>query len=312
MELQSYAVIRGARNVSLGDFLHEQHIGLHEVYRDSSPSGWTTLKRLAGLLPGAGSDAEAKLSRRLGDLVHLDDPVQLEVMRRVAESPSRYSPGSPSDGIRAQMLAYQVDSGREPLPYQEVLSRLAEYPSCARELGELADVLTARTRMDLRSIPGMDDVPLQLHGAYRIREILTAVGYLTPERRTPFQAGVLSLSRRRVELLFVTLDKSAGFHDRIAYHDYALSPDRFHWQTQNSAGPNTNAGRRYLESGTNGWSFQLFVRVTKDDPYRACGPAHLTTTDDVNGDRPMNITWTLDVPLPAKLFAEYSVLRGQG
>ena len=157
----------------------------------------------------------------------------------------------------------------------------------------------------------MEDVPLQLHGAYRIREILTAVGYLTAERRTPFQAGVLALQDRRTELLFVTLDKSAGFHDRIAYHDYAVSPDRFHWQTQNSAGPHTRAGRRYIESAANGWRFQLFVRVRKADPYRACGPVRVASAEDVTGDRPMNITWTLGVQLPPKLFAEFSVLRGQ-
>jgi hypothetical protein len=54
------------------------------------------------------------------------------------------------------------------------------------------------------------------------------------------------------------------------------------------------------------------VRVRKSDPYRACGPVRIASADDVTGDRPMNITWTLGVPLPPKLFAELSVLRGQG
>ena len=48
---------------------------------------------------------------------------------------------------------------------------------------------------------------------------------------------MLPLTRRKTELLFVTLDKSEGYHDRISYHDYAISAERFHWQTQNSAGP---------------------------------------------------------------------------
>ncbi len=71
-------------------------------------------------------------------------------------------------------------------------------------------------------------------------------------------------------------------------------------------------GRRYLESASNGWTFQLFVRVSKSDPYRACGSVYLASTDDVTGDRPMNITWTLGVPLSPKLFSDFSVLRGQG
>jgi hypothetical protein len=310
-EVQTYATLRGLGNVRLGDFLHDQRIALDEVYRDSRPSGWTTLKRDAGLLAGEPSDDEAALSRRLGDLLHVDDPSQLAVMRRVAESRAEYVPESVSDRLRAQMLAYQIDSGRQPLLYESLLQRFAASPACAEELGELAGVLEARSRLERRPVPGMEDVPLQLHGAYRIREILTAVGYLTAERRTPFQAGVLPLESRRTELLFVTLDKSVGFHDRIAFRDYAVSADRFHWQTQNSAGPHTRAGRRYIESATNGWQFHLFVRVRKSDPYRACGPVRLVSSEDVTGNRPMNITWTLGVPLPPKLFAEFSVLRGQ-
>jgi hypothetical protein len=175
----------------------------------------------------------------------------------------------------------------------------------------LADVLIARSRLDARPVPGLEDAPLAIHARYRIREILAAVGYQTATRRGPMRSGVLPLSDRRVELLFVTLDKSSGFHDRIAYSDYAMSPSRFHWQTQNTAGPDTPAGRRYLESGSNGWRFQLFVRKTKADAYHPCGPVRLDSLDDVRGDRPMSIEWTLEVPLPPRLFAEFSVLRGQ-
>jgi hypothetical protein len=67
---------------------------------------------------------------------------------------------------------------------------------------------------------------------------------------------------------------------------------------------------QYIESATNAWRFQLFVRVRKSDPYRACGPVRIASAEDVSGDRPMNITRTLGVPLPPKLFAEFSVLRG--
>ncbi len=133
------------------------------------------------------------------------------------------------------------------------------------------------------------------------------MGWLTATRRAPFQAGVLPLTSRKTELLFVTLDKSEGYHDRIAYHDYAISAERFHWQTQNNAGPDTPSGRRYLESATNGWQFQLFVRPRKGDAYRACGPVVL---ESVEGDRPMSIVWKLETPLPVRLFREFSVLRG--
>jgi hypothetical protein len=37
---------------------------------------------------------------------------------------------------------------------------------------------------------------------------------------------------------------------------------------------------------------------------------YLASPEDISGDRPMSIEWTLEVPLPPKLFGEFSVLRG--
>jgi hypothetical protein len=283
---------------------------LREIYRESGRSGWTALRRDAGLVSGDGSEEEAKLSSRLGALLHIDDPDYLDALRRVAVNAREGGGGEGIDPRFAQMLTYQLLLSRDAAPPTAIRECFAAYPHCADELLQLADILDARSRLDPRPIPHADDLPLRLHGAYHIREILTAAGFLNAARYVPFQAGVLALHDRRTELLFVTLDKSDGFHDRIAYHDYAISPTRFHWQSQNAAGPDTKAGRRYLESATNGWIFQLFVRANKRQPYRACGPVRIAETEDISGDRPMDIVWTLEVPLPAKLFSEFSVLRG--
>jgi superfamily II DNA or RNA helicase/HKD family nuclease len=311
-ELQSFARLRGIGEVTLGAFVHEQNVELGEIYRGSARSGWTTLRRHAGLLSDEGSDDEANLSRRFGALLHVDDPAYLAAIRDFADpSPSApaASPNS-ADALRRQMLTYQVLGGPAAAGPEILREKLVGNPYCTAELAELSDVLRARSRVDVASLPGADDVPLQLHAAYRRNEILAAFGFLTAERFAPLVAGVLPLHGRATELLLVTLDKSDGFHDRIAYHDYAVSPSRFHWQTQNVAGPDTPSGRRYLESDANGWSFQLFVRAHKADAYRACGPVYLSDPADINGDRPMNITWTLRVPLPPRLFSEFSVLRG--
>jgi hypothetical protein len=187
------------------------------------------------------------------------------------------------------------------------MERIERHAEIASELVELSGLLQAGSSLGAHRVPGLEDTPLCLHAAYGAREVLTAVGWLTAARRAPFQAGVLPLTQRKTELLFVTLDKSEGYHDRIAYHDYAVSAERFHWQTQNSAGPDTPSGQRYVESATNGWQFQLFVRPRKGDAYRACGRVVLESTE---GDRPMSIVWALETPLPARLFREFSVLRG--
>jgi hypothetical protein len=301
-ELASYSALQGPSNVSLSTFVRDQALELDDIYREGANAGWTNLKRAAGLLPPNASPDEAYLSRRLGDLLHTDDPGQIETLRAIAVSAANAA----VDPRRAQMLTYQIDSTRAAIDQTEFRARLAAHPPVLQELSELSDVLEARSELSTAPVPGLEDAPLCLHAAYSLREVLTAVGWLAADRRPPFQAGVLRLHERKVELMFVTLDKSEGFHDRVAYKDYAISRELFHWQTQNPTGPDTPAGRLYLESATNGWCFQLFVRSGKRHPYRACGPVTLV---EASGDRPMSITWRLLKPLPARLFAEFSVLK---
>lgn len=309
-ELQNYAALRGRGTVRLAEFLHDQALELEDVYRastGSARSGWTALKRDAGLLVSEPGPEEEYFSRRAADLLHMDDPARLRLLVSLPLLTRTTPVGEDTEPLLVQMLAYQIDGRHEQKGDAEsFLRRLASHPPVVEELVELGACLEARSTLPSTPLPGLEDTPLHLHGSYGIREILTAVGWLTSERRTPFQAGVLALPQRMTELLFVTLDKSEGYHDRIAYRDYAISTGRFHWQSQNSAGPDTPAGRRYLESPGNGWRFQLFVRTRKGEPYRACGPVLLESAE---GNRPMSITWRLGTSLPARLFREFSVLR---
>mgnify|MGYP007006515397 CR=1 FL=1 len=54
-----------------------------------------------------------------------------------------------------------------------------------------------------------------------------------------------------------------------------------------------------------GGAREVFKR--KGEAYRACGPVVLESAE---GDRPMSIVWKLQMPLSARLFREFSVLRG--
>ncbi|KAB2918409.1 MAG: DUF3427 domain-containing protein [Dechloromonas sp.] len=307
-ELQAFAALRGRSNIRLVTFLREQGIELDDIYRSTGRSGWANLKRDAGLLTMPVGDEDDYFGRRFSDLLHMDDPARTDMLFRIAEPTAIYQCVDAREQRLLQMLAYQVDAQQQQLGTGGAfLERLRAHPAHLAELAEIGEVLQARSVLRQRAVPGLEDVPLCLHGAYGIREILTAVGWLTPNKRAPFLAGVLALQDRKVELLFVTLDKSEGYHAQIAYHDYAISADLFHWQSQNAAGPNTMAGRRYLESPDNGWRFQLFVRTTKGAPYRACGPV---TLERAEGQKPMNIQWRLSVPLPGSLFREFSILRG--
>lgn len=308
-ELAAYAGTRPTGGVVLARFLDEYEVELADVYRESGRSGWTPLRRDVGLLISPEEvPAESAFAKSFRLLLHSDDPEQIGLMQRVAESRGAYSPRDARDATRTQMLAYQLEA-RAIVSYDAFLNELATYPHVAAELEQLSNVLESRSRVPVRATPGFEDLPLLMHARYSRREILTAAGVHTSVSRPASREGVVTLKERKVQLLLVTLDKSDGFHDRIAYHDYAVSQSRFHWQTQNGAGPSTPAGQRYIDSRANGWQYLLFVRETRDHAFLACGQVVLASRDDVTGQQPMNITWTLTEPLTAHAFRAFSVIR---
>jgi hypothetical protein len=309
-ELQAYVSLKGRENVTLSNFLHDQALDIGDIYRPTGNSGWTSLRRAAGLIVGDIGPEEEYFGRRFSALLHSNDPAQIALMAHLASSHLREPDSDVCEALRLQMLAYQVDGTAARVGTgRAFVDRLKKNAYSMGELVELAQVLDGNAMP--RSIPvsGMEWAPLCLHGHYRLNEILTAVGFLTAASRPFFNTGVLRLKERQVELMFVTLDKRSGFHETIAYHDYALSPELFHWQSQNSAAPTTRIGQQYIRSvgdHPNGWKFQLFVRIDQDSPYLACGAATFQTS---HGERPMSITWKLEVPLPASAFSQFSILR---
>lgn len=312
-ELQAYASLEGRQNVSLAGFLHDQALTIEDVYRSTGKNmktGWTSLRRAAGLIVSDTGPEEEYFSRRFAALLHANDPGQIRLMGRIRTTSVTKSDLSADDVLRLQMLAYQVDGTADRVGTGlKFAQRVQDNPDSADELEQLAQVLEANALPHPMPLPGMEWTPLCLHGHYRLNEILTAVGFLTAEQRPFFNTGVLRLKARKLELMFVTLDKRQGFHETIAYHDYALSHALFHWQSQNSAAPTTGIGQQYIRSvgfEPNGWTFQLFVRTDQDSPYLACGPVQF---QESHGERPMNIIWKLAVPLPAAAFTQFSVLR---
>ncbi len=307
-ELRACIGLRGGREITLAGFLEEQALNLLDLYPNrAGGSGWMALRRACGLpTPPAGPNDE-DLGRRCGWLLHIDDPAQIVCLRRVGEQGSSYQPNTPEAERRLRMLAYQVmdRSGHGGGP--ALLARLEAAPAIRQELIALADVLDARTEIAPRSLPGFPDLPLCLHAAYGRREILAALGLQGDGAPRLSNAGVEWIHADKLAAFFVTMDKSEGFHGRIAYNDCALSPQRFQWQTQTATSPTSEVGRRYLEAPANGWRFLLFVQDRKGEPFRAMGP--VAGHREHHGSQPITIIWDLVEPIPQRFFQRWSPAR---
>lgn len=302
-ELASWAALQNGAFLLLRNFLMDSQLELSDIYTGGANArSWTSLKRRVNLELAPIGEREADLIRRIYSLLHANDPGLLAAWQ-VALA------GGQVDERRVQMLAYQLLPTRTELVSPVAfLALVSANPTAHAELQEIIGILQERSLLAPLAIAGAPHIwTLAFHGRYSRSEILSAIGYQTPLTRPLSDSGCLPLAEEKIELLFVTLDKSEGFQERVQYKDYAISPELFHWQTQNRAGPNNNSGRRYTESATNGWKFQLFVREDRDEAYCAVGPVSLVSHE---GDRPISITWRLEQPFTAELFRKFSVLRG--
>lgn len=149
---------------------------------------------------------------------------------------------------------------------------------------------------------------LKLNGRYTRNQILYGSGANTLHSNRPSREGVFRSNRNNFEIFFVTLNKeSNGFHSSISYEDYFINSELFHWQSQNSASPESNAGKAYIEQSKNKKTFLLFVRERSEDEnkvtmaFKFLGPL---TFLKYEGSKPMSITWKLQYEPPAGLLNE--------
>jgi hypothetical protein len=136
-----------------------------------------------------------------------------------------------------------------------------------------------------------------------IREnILAAFGENTFERKSSNREGVVNLEAKNAELLLITLEKTeANYSPTTLYNDYAVSEKIFHWQSQNTARPETGKGLSYIKQKQTGKSILLFVREKNNDEFsNTIAFVFLGLADYIDhyGAKPMSINWALRESAP--------------
>ncbi len=145
------------------------------------------------------------------------------------------------------------------------------------------------------------DLPLDLHCTYTRDQLLVAMDFMKP---STVREGVKWLPEKNADVFFITLNKSdKDYSPTTMYNDYSINEILFHWQSQSTTSDTSPTGQRYIHHKERGSKILLFVREFKSDIYSNASPyTFLGTADYVkhSGSKPMNITWKLDKPIPAK------------
>lgn len=301
-------------NVSVADltldkFLDEADLELEDVYR--SGWSWTSIRRRASLLTEPESPSERDLGRRMRHLTHVDDRERAAAYARIAAGDVGLDEMTATDRSYAHMLLAVLFRDKTIREHPQCLVWLRESTPIVEEIVQLMDI---RQRAISEHIPrpivltGGDPV-LQTHAYYKAEELLAALGWLgdpdgpgkTPKPST-FREGVAWIDSAQVDLFFVTLKKHARhFNPSTMYHDYAVSPTEFHWQSQSRTSEASPTGQRYINHRDRGSDVVLAVRELNENdfgsgaPFFLAGPMDFVST---KGDRPMSINWKLHRPLP--------------
>ena len=154
------------------------------------------------------------------------------------------------------------------------------------------------------------DCPLDLHCTYTRDQLLVALDFMKP---STVREGVKWLPEKNIDVFFVTLNKAdKDYLPTTMYNDYSINESLFHWQSQSTTAENSPTGQRYIHHKERGSKVLLFVREFKSDRMTGGAEAYtyLGTANYVKhtGSRPMNITWQLDRPIPAKFLKKTNKL----
>ncbi|WP_442781267.1 DUF3427 domain-containing protein [Arthrobacter sp. MMS18-M83] len=311
--------------LELETYLQRSGNELKRVYRSTKDS-WTGYLRQAQLIEGfsplesalrgktheLSSDEEKKLLSRMVRLLHVDDPERAEAYSMLVGSDApRYSELGARKQTFARMLFYTLwDDAGGFETYDDGLDCLRRYEFVCSEIRQLVKLGVARSKHAAKGLgAGLQHIPLLTHATYRREEVLAALqfGSLDLGKNVQHREGVAWCPATSTDAFFVTLNKDEKNHSATTmYKDYAISPELFHWESQNATSPASPTGRRYLNRSSHGSNIVLFTRDTAEDetgltvPYTCIGQVDYVQH---SREKPIAITWKLHRSMPGDVFA---------
>ncbi|NSX35553.1 DUF3427 domain-containing protein [Pseudarthrobacter oxydans] len=318
-DIASYA------ETELEAYLERSGNDVKTIFRSTRDS-WTGYLRQAGLIEGFSPletelrgkieelsySEEKKLLGRMAALIHVDDPERAAAYSMlVSPDAPRYAKLGMREQAFARMLFYTLwDDGGGFTTYDDGLDHLRGYQFVCREIQQIVKLGVAASKHAAKSLgAGLQHIPLLSHATYRREEVLAALQYgsLEQGKNVQHREGVAWCPVTSTDAFFVTLNKDDKKHSATTmYKDYAISPELFHWESQNATSPTSPTGRRYLDHASHGSKVLIFTRNTAEDetgltvPYTCLGQVDYVQHQ---GERPIAITWKLHRPMAADVYS---------
>lgn len=299
--------------LTLANFLDYYHLDPRAIYKFSS---FSRICARADRIADFRDPLEEVLTKALGRLAVVDSRRWIRFLLDLLPCLDDVDFTALSELDRRMLQMFYVTvwgKAAESWEADEVLDNLYALSDSPVLLGELLDLLRYRyEQIDFIDEP-VDlgfDCPLDLHCTYTRDQLLVALDFLKP---ATVREGVKWLPEKQLDVFFVTLNKAdKDYSPTTMYNDYSINESLFHWQSQSTTAADSPTGQRYIHHREWGSKVLLFVREFKADRITGGAAAYtfLGAADYVKheGSRPMNITWKLERPIPAKFLKKTNKL----
>ena len=299
--------------LTLANFLDYYHLDPRAIYKFSS---FSRLCARADVIEDFIEPLEDLLTKALARLAVIDSRRWIRFLLDLLPRLDDVGFAALSERERRMLQMFYVTvwgKAAEDWAADEVLDNLYALSDSSVLLGELLSLLRYRyEQIDFIDEPvelGFD-CPLDLHCTYTRDQLLVAMDFLKP---ATVREGVKWLPEKQLDVFFVTLNKAdKDYSPTTMYKDYSINESLFHWQSQSTTAADSPTGQRYIHHRERGSKVLLFVREFKTDRISGGAEAYtfLGTANYVKheGSRPMNITWKLDRPIPAKFLKKTNKL----
>lgn len=301
------------RELTLANFLDYYRLDPRSIYKFCS---FSRICAKAGAIEDFTDSLEEVLTKAFAKLAVIDS--RRWILFLLENLPNLHDLNveslAPLDQQMLQMFYVTVwGNAAEDWNSEEVRNNLRALVNCVVLRTELMDLLTYRfNQIDFIDQPSNlgFDCPLDLHCTYTRDQLLVALDFL---KTSSVREGVKWLPGKNLDIFFITLNKAdKDYSPTTMYNDYSINENLFHWQSQSTTAETSSMGQRYIHHDERGSKVLLFVREFKSDritgiaeAYTYLGTAHYVSHE---GSRPMNITWRLDNPIPAKFLKKTNKL----
>lgn len=299
--------------LTLANFLDYYHLDPRAIYKFSS---FSRLCARADVIEDFSEPMEDLLTKAFARLAVIDSRRWIRFLLELLPRLDNVDFAALGEREQRMLQMFYVTvwgKAAEDWAADEVLDNLYALSDSPILLGELLSLLRYRyEQIDFIDEPvelGFD-CPLDLHCTYTRDQLLVAMDFLKP---ATVREGVKWLPEKQLDVFFVTLNKAdKDYSPTTMYKDYSINENLFHWQSQSTTAADSPTGQRYIHHRERGSKVLLFVREFKTDRIDGGSEAYtfLGTANYVKheGSRPINITWKLDRPIPAKLLKKTNKL----